>query len=193
MNLKREKRIDQILLLLKKCDYLTREQLQRMMNLGQIRNAQRILSDLSEYVSSFNDDKKKVYYLNAAGRERVQAEKVRKKTAMITHYLMRNDLFISVGRPSTWKNEIKIGIPDSKVSIVADAAYIINKIHHFVEVDYKQTMTKNASKIKRYKQLSTFNPQFGLVWITTTPYRKKKLETLCEDLKVKVHLWDDIK
>jgi hypothetical protein len=164
-----------------------------MMNLGKTRNAQRILTDLSEYVSYFTDERKKVFYLNAQGRDRVQAEKARKKTSSVTHYLMRNDLYINVGRPSTWENEVKIGIPDTKVSIVADAAFIANKIHQFVEVDYKQSMSKNVEKIRRYKQLAAWNPNFQLIWVTTTPYRKKKIESLCSELKVKVHLWDDIK
>ncbi|PAE20476.1 hypothetical protein CHH80_10705 [Bacillus sp. 7504-2] len=191
MNTRREKRIDQILLLLKKCDYLTREQLQRMINLGQTRNAQRVLRDLSEYVSSFTDDRRKVYYLSSAGRERVQAGKVRKKTAMVTHFLMRNDLYISVGRPSTWRNEVEITVND--ISLIADAAFISNKLHHFVEIDNKQSMAKNVQKIKKYKKLSTYNPHFLLVWVTSTPYRKKKIESLCVGLKFKIYLWEDIK
>lgn len=191
--MRKEKREEAILLSLKKCDYLTREQLQRMHDLGQTRNAQRVLSSMSEYLSSFIDDKKKVYYLNAEGRERVQANKVRKKTAMITHFLMRNDLFIALGRPSTWKNEIKISVPNAKTSIVADAAFITNKLHHFVEVDYKQSMSKNAMKIKNYKAISQYNDKFCLTWVTSTLYRKKRLEQLCEGLKYKIYLWDDIR
>jgi len=189
----REKREEAILLSLRRCDYLSREQIQKMHNLGQTRNAQRILSNMYEYLSFFTDERRKVYYLNAAGRERVQAEKIRKKTAMINHYLMRNDLYITKGRPSSWKNEVKITIPNSKLSLIADAVYIFNKIHHFVEIDYKQSMHKNASKIIRYKELSTFNPQFSLVWVTTTQFRKKKIEQLCEGLKVKIYLWEEIR
>ncbi|MEC1373440.1 replication-relaxation family protein [Heyndrickxia oleronia] len=191
MNIEKEKRIDQILLLLKKCDYLTREQLQRMVNLGKTRNAQRVLKDLSNYVSSFTDDKKNVYYLNSNGRERVQAEKVRKKTAMVTHYLMRNDLYITVGCPVSWRNEVEISI--NNVSLIADAAYISDKLHHFIEVDNKQSMSNNIQKIKKYKKLSTYNPQFVLIWVTTTPYRKKKLESLSQGLKFKIYLWEDLK
>lgn len=58
--MKDKKREEAILLSLRRCDYLTREQLQKMHNLGQIRNAQRILNSLSEYISSFTDEKKKV-------------------------------------------------------------------------------------------------------------------------------------
>ncbi|GIN39072.1 replication-relaxation family protein [Heyndrickxia oleronia] len=191
MNIEKEKRIDQILLLLKKCDYLTREQLQRMVNLGKTRNAQRILKDLSNYISNFTENKKKVYYLNSNGRERVQSEKIRKKTAMVTHYLMRNDLYITVGRPISWRNEVEISI--NSVSLIADAAYISNKLHHFVEIDNKQSMSNNIQKIKKYKKLSTYNPQFVLIWVTTTPYRKKKLESLSQGLKFKIYLWEDLK
>ena len=191
MNIEKEKRIDQILLLLKKCDYLTREQLQKMVDLGKTRNAQRVLRDLSDYISNFTEDKKKVYYLNSKGRERVQAEKVRKKTAMVTHYLMRNDLYITVGRPVSWRNEVEISI--NNVSLIADAAYISDKLHHFIEVDNKQSMSNNIQKIKKYKKLSTYNSQFVLIWVTTTPYRKKKLESLSQGLKFKIYLWEDLK
>ncbi|MBM4762689.1 replication-relaxation family protein [Bacillus sp. B15-48] len=191
MNIEKENRIDQILLSLKRCDYLTRDQLQRMHDLGQTRNAQRVLSDMSEYLTYFNEGRKKVYYLNAAGRDRVHAEKVRKKTAMVNHFLMRNDLFIHLGRPSTWKNEVKISI--NNLSIIADATFTSNKLHHFIEVDYKQSMSNNTAKIRRYKQLAAINPNFALIWVTATPYRKKRIETLCEGLKGKVFLWDDIK
>lgn len=193
MTLEKEKREEAILLSLKKCDYLSREQLQKMHRLGQTRNAQRILQNMREYLSSFTEERQKIYYLNAAGRERIQAQKVRKKTMMIHHYLMRNDLFINKGRPSSWKNEVKITIPQTDLSIIADASYIFNKTHHFVEIDYKQSMSKNAIKIKKYQQLSSFNSEFQLIWVTTTPYRKKKIESLCSELKVKVYLWEDIK
>jgi hypothetical protein len=191
MNIVREKRIDQILLLLKRCDYLTREQLQRLLNLGQTRNAQRILSEMAEYLSHFTENRKKVYYLNTEGRERVQADKIRKKTPLVNHYLMRNDLFIAVGRPVSWKNEVKISVND--ISLIADATFISNKFHHFIEVDYKQSMSKNIQKIKKYRTLSTYNPQFKLIWVTTTPYRKKRIEELCKDLNTKVYLWEELK
>lgn len=193
MNLEREKRQEAILLSLKKCDYLTREQFQKMHDLGKPRNAHRILNEMEEFISSFTNDRKYVYYLNKDGRERVGATKIRKKTAMINHFLMRNDLYIALGRPSSWKNEVKITIPNTKISIVSDSIFISNKTHYFVEVDYKQTMSKNTVKIKRYQQLASFNSQFALIWITTTPYRKKKLQLLCEGLNVQVYLWDDIK
>lgn len=149
---------------------------------------------MEEYISSFINEKKKIYYLNKKGRERIGATKIRKKTSTVDHYLMRNDLYIFLGKPSTWKNEIKIKIPDTKISIITDSIFKIDKKHeYFIEVDYKQSMSKNALKIKRYLQLYEYNPSFMLIWITTTPYRKKKLLSLCENLNVQVYLWDDIR
>lgn len=189
--MKKQQRIEQILLSLKKCDYLTREQLQRMHKLGQNRNAQKVLRSMNQYLSYFSEDRKKVYYLNAAGREFVQADKIRKKTAQVNHFLMRNDLYISLGRPTTWRNEVKITL--NNTSLVSDAAYMFNKIHHFVEIDNKQSMQKNVQKIKKYRKLSTFNPQFQLVWVTTTLYRRNRLEKLCEGMNYKILLWEDLK
>ncbi|WP_313803214.1 replication-relaxation family protein [Cytobacillus sp.] len=189
--MKRQQRVEEVLLSLKKCDFLSREQLQKMHKLGQERNAQRILSNMSEYLSHFLENKKKIYYLNAAGREIVQAEKIRKKTPQVVHYLMRNDLYIAKGRPSTWQNEVKITV--NEISLIADAVFISNKLHIFIEIDFKQSMSKNIQKIKRYKKLSTYNPQFVLMWVTTTPYRKKKLHQLCEGLKTQIYLWEDLK
>lgn len=189
--MKNQRRLEEILLSLKKCDYLSREQLQKMHRLGQDRNAQRILSNMHEFIAHFTEDKKKIYYLNSAGREMVQAERIRKKTPLVNHYLMRNDLFIVKGRPSTWENEVKISVKD--ITLIADAAFIFNKLHHFVEIDYKQSMAKNIQKIKKYRKLSTYNPQFSLIWVTNTPYRKKKIEELCKELNHEVYLWEDIK
>ncbi|MBY0122123.1 replication-relaxation family protein [Bacillus sp. S/N-304-OC-R1] len=182
--------MEEILLSLKKYDYLSRVQLQKLHDLGQTRNAQRILSNMKEFISHFNEDRKKIYYLNANGREIVQADKIRKKTPQVNHYLMRNDLYISMGRPSSWKNEVKVSVND--ITLVADAAYIYNKLHHFIEIDYKQSMSKNIQKIRKYKKLSTYNPQFVLVWVTTTPYRKKRLEQLCDGLMFKTYLWEEL-
>lgn len=194
MSLEKEKRQEQILLSMKKCDYLSREQVEKLHNLGKSRNAHRVLNDMSEYLSTFTHERKNIYYLNKEGRERVGASKIRKKTPMINHYLMRNDLYIFLGKPFTWKNEMKISVPKTKVSIVADAQFKIDKTHdYFIEVDYKQSMKKNESKIKRYAQLHEYNPSFMLIWVTTTHYRKIKLQDLCEGLNAQVYLWDDIK
>lgn len=99
MNIEKEKRIEEILLSLKKCDFLTREQLQKMHGLGGDRNAQRILSDMAEYVNFFFEDKRKIYYLNAVGRTGYRQIKFgRKSTKFIIFSCGTIYTFISAGR-----------------------------------------------------------------------------------------------
>ncbi|WP_082153647.1 replication-relaxation family protein [Bacillus sp. LL01] len=183
----RQQREERILLSLKKCDYLTRSQLQVMHSLGSARNASRVMQQLGEYVSSFRDSEA-VYYLNGEGRERVGAKKVRKKSTTAQHYIMRNAVYIAFGCPATWRNEMRLGVK-GKVNVICDAYFVREKRYYIVEVDNTQKMAKNRSKVERYRKLISLGvfeqpPQF--IWITTTEYRRKQLLALCEGLDVKV-------
>jgi hypothetical protein len=191
VNLERELKEEQILLSLKRLDYLNRSQLQRLHNLGNVRKTNRFLKNMDDYVSHFRDGEK-VYYLNNEGRVRVDCKKIRKKTPNVRHFLMRNDLYITLGRPTTWKNEMKISIPNTEISIICDALYMKEKKYHFIEIDNIQKMTNNKTKIEKYRKLAD-NDVFNLIWVTTTEYRKKRLETMSEGLNVECFLWDDIR
>src|SRR6478735_7233500 len=72
---KKEQRTDQILLSLKKLDFINRTQLQTLHDLGSDRNARKVMQNLGEYVHCFRDGEK-VYYLSKEGRERVDCSKV---------------------------------------------------------------------------------------------------------------------
>jgi hypothetical protein len=142
---------------------------------------------MDPYLSSFRDGQN-IYYLSKEGRELVGCKKVRKKTHQARHYIMRNSLYIAYGSPSSWKNEMKIGVK-SKVTVICDALFTQENRYHIVEVDHTQKMSKNRSKIDRYKKLLELNvfqvkPKF--IWITTTEYRRKQLLNLCEGLDVEV-------
>jgi len=190
-------REERILLLLKSFDYLTRDQLNNYFKLGTIRNTNRILKELSDYLASFRDGYQSVYYLNKNGREYVESSKVRKKSNQIEHYLMRNEFWLFCNCPTDWKNEVKIS--NGKVSIVADAMYSVGGLQHFLEVDNKQTMKENRAKIKRYKDLmNSIALKVGhfpvIVWLTTTQLRRKQLEDACKDLpQFRVYLINEIK
>jgi hypothetical protein len=186
----REKREEAILLSLKKLDYLSRSQLQRMHRLGSDRNARKVLQNMEEYISSFRDGEK-IYYLNQEGRDRVQCEKVRKKTIQARHYLMRNELFIKFGHPSSWKNEVRFGYEGTAI-IIADAIFKKDGIYHVVEVDHTQKMSKNRTKIERYKKIRE-KGVINLVWITTTEYRRKQLQKLCDGLEAQIFTFKDLK
>jgi hypothetical protein len=191
LNPEKEKKQEQILLSLKRLDYLNRSQIQRMHNLGSVRNANRFLKSMDQYLAHFRDTEN-IYYLNKEGRARIDCQRVRKKTTNARHFLMRNDLYIELGRPSTWKNECKLSIPDTDISLICDAYYTIRNKTYIVEVDNTQKMTKNKHKVKEYRKLSEVT-DFTLIWVTTTEYRKKRLEAISEGLKAKVYLWGDLK
>ena len=159
-----------------------------MHNLGSARNTSKVMKSLTDYVSSFRDGEN-VYYLNKEGRERIGANKIRKKTTQARHYIMRNYLYLAYQRPSTWKNEVKIGIKEDKKSIViCDAIFQQDNRHHIIEVDHTQKMGKNKSKMDKYRELIRLgvldNPKF--IWITMTDYKKKQIEKFCKGLDYQI-------
>ena len=175
---------------------MTRDQIGYYFKLGKKRNINRVLKDLSEYLSSFRIGYDTIYYLNNIGRVYVNCDKQRRISSNVEHTIMRNDFWVFYNCPSDWKNEVKIS--DGKTSIVADSMFTRNGFTHFLEVDNVQKMKVNQEKIKRYKVLSeSLLSQFGyyptIVWLTTTELRRANLEKACEGLKVKVHTLDDIK
>ena len=147
----KQQRIENILLTLRKFDYMNRSQLQAIHNLKSDRNANRFLNDMSEYLCSFRNGLENVYYLSKEGRERVKCDVIRKKTPQIQHFLLRNQLWIHLNCPSGWENEIKIEAGNT--SIVCDAKYTANNIPVFVEVDISQPMSVNKKKIEKYKKI----------------------------------------
>lgn len=172
---------------LKRFDYLTRSQIQRIHNLKGDRNANRFLNDMGEYLSSFRHGLEKVYYLNKSGRDRVNCEVIRKKTPQIQHYILRNQAWIHLGRPFDWENEVKIIVGDT--SIICDAKYTAKgKIPVFVEIDVSQAMAVNQRKIEKYRKFKELTGQkFFLIWITELDSRRVKLKELSEGLSAIVH------
>ncbi|WP_352524872.1 replication-relaxation family protein [Heyndrickxia oleronia] len=189
----KQQRIEDILLSLKKMDYLTRAQIQAIHNLKGDRNANRILFDMSEYLSSFRHEAQKVYYLNKAGRERIKCDVVRVKTPQIQHFLLRNELWIYLGKPSSWKNEMKIKVKD--ISLVTDAMFHINKrTMAFVEVDVSQSMKVNKMKMDKYQKIKEMTGnEFHVIWITELESRRIKLNELMKDMPGKVYTLKEIK
>jgi Replication-relaxation len=188
-----QQRTENILLSLKKLDYLNRYQLQVMHNLKSPRNANRIINGLSEYISSFRFGLEKIYYLNKAGRERVQCTKIRKKTPNVQHYLLRNQFYIFKKYPATWENEIKLMA--DKYSLICDAEYreFYNGKRCFVEIDISQPMAVNKAKIDKYRKIKELTgADFNLIWVTELESRRHKLMRMCEGLPGKVYTLNDI-
>lgn len=193
------KREEQILLLLKKYDFLTRDQLNRYFKLGTIRNTNRILNEMSDYLMSIRDGYQSIYYLSKEGREYVDCEKVRKKGGHVLHTVMRNQFWLYYECPSDFDSEIKIS--DGKTEIIADAMFTKSLQRHFLEVDHTQPMKVNRAKIAKYIQLEKdglIARELGhfptIVWLTATEMRRKQLQEACRELPVvKVYTFADIK
>ncbi|WNL49464.1 hypothetical protein [Bacillus phage DZ1] len=175
-----------ILLSLKKHGFLTRDQLGAIHKLGKIRNVNRILSDLSEYLQSFREGYDTVYYLNSNGKDYTQAKKAMRRTQYTYHTIMRNQFYIYAGQPKDWKVEIKLG--DKKESKVCDAWFQMNGYYHILEVDNQQKMSENRNKLKAYSGMNergAITKHFGyfppIIWVTTTELRRKQLVKMCEE------------
>jgi hypothetical protein len=144
-------------------------------------------------LSTFKDGEN-IYYLNASGRERIGCKTVRKKTLQARHYIMRNELYLALNRPMTWKNEKKFTVKTLGVELVCDARYKNGDKYTFIEVDHTQRMNKNRVKIQKYRKLcGALKVQPELIWITTTEHRRKRLEKLCEGISTRVFTIEDLR
>jgi hypothetical protein len=192
-------REEAICLSLKKLDYLSRSQIQKLHGLGGDRNARRILDNMAPLISCFRGGTgENIYYLNKLGRERVGCVVIRQKTIQAGHYLMRNAVYIHYVGNEDWKNEVRFHV-DGVVTPIPDAYFRYNQRRHFLEVDHLQHMNKNRDKIERYKKLYAtgavqqklkYFPR--LVWVTLTESRKRQLAEWCHGLDTVIHLWDEI-
>lgn len=192
-------RDEKILLSLKRFDFLTRDQLRQYCKLGSVRNANRVLLEMSDYLMSVRDGYQSIYYLSRDGREYVGCEKIRKKGGHVEHTVMRNQLWLYSGCPSDWKNEVKVS--DGDTTLICDAMYKGSIQQHFIEIDHLQSMKKNRERIRKYVKLykngliaETLGEFPVLVWLTTTELRRKQLKEACSELPlVRVFTIDDIK
>ena len=191
-------REESMLLLLKKFDFLTRDQLNSYFQLGTVRNTNKILGRLSLYLMNIREGYQSIYYLSKEGRDYVDCEKIRKKGGHVQHAVMRNEMWLFYGCPTDWKSEIKVS--DGKTAVIVDAMFMKMLQYHFLEVDRMQPMKENRNKIANYKKLAEnglIAQKLGhfptLVWLTTTELRRKQLQDACKTLpSVKVYTLEDI-
>ena len=185
---------------MKKLTFLTRDQLQTIHKLGKVRNTNRIMLELCEYISSFREGYDTVYYLNSNGKDYVQAKRSVRRTQYSAHTIMRNQFYIYTGQPKEWKVEVKIG--DNKDKKVCDAWLKLGEYYHILEVDVQQKMSENKNKLKAYAGMSergAITKHFGyfppIIFVTTTELRRKQLIKLCEEsgLSHQVLTYSDIK
>lgn len=179
---------------------MTRDQINEVFHLGTIRNTNRVLRVLSDYLLTIRDGYQTIYYLSAKGKKAVDCDKVRKKGGHVNHIVMRNEMWLFSNQPKDWKNEVKVS--DGYTTVITDAMFTDSwDRKHFLEVDCTQSMKENRNKIKRYKELldnGRVEESVGhfptLVWLTTTEHRRDQLKKECDGLlAVMVFTIGDIK
>lgn len=193
-------REERILLHLQKFKFMTRDQIRSVFELGTVRNANRVLNGMSEYLHRVQNGHQSVYYLSREGRQYVGCEEVVKKSGQIQHCTMRVDYWMYAGRPTDWINEVEGYNTKRTVEVRSDAKYSYGGIVHLVEIDHLQHMRENRAKIKKYAELipgyaMTLGHFPMLVWVTTTELRRKQLKEACVDvgLACKVFLHHEIR
>ena len=187
---KKQQREEQIMLSLANLTYATRNQLQTVNNLGGDRNAHRILHRMekNKLISSIRTGRK-IYFLSNKGKNVIGSEQGELKKKMITHTLMRNDLYLKFKQPDDWAKEVPIK-QNGEIVLIPDAMFTKNDQYHFVEIDNKQSMRTNYDKIKRYADLfkmifKQYKHHPTLIWYTLSDVRKQKLGDECKKYGIK--------
>lgn len=181
--LKQKARHIEILSSLSKLEFASRRQLQAIHCLGSIRNANRILKDLTPYCHVTSHNREYVYYLNKKGMALLGIHaKERKKKHQFEHILLRNEAWMWLGFPD-WKTEqvIQFRYQNEEKTIVPDAYYVKDQVPYFVEIDRLQHMKVNEEKIQYYGLITKiYRKQNNIVpnvlFFTISDYREKKLE-----------------
>lgn len=189
---KREK----ILLFLDEVQMATREQIQKVVDIGGVRWANRIMRDLHQegYLHKiFNG--KNVYYLSEKGRGYIGSKNVVKNNNQTTHRLMRTDIYIQY-QPEAWaveravdfhfKENVNGMLVGRNKTIVPDARFIKGGKQYFVEIDNEQDMKVNKKKIELYHNLfPVLQKQLSkpiLIVYTRSEVRKEGWKSLCKDI-----------
>ncbi|CAM4363986.1 hypothetical protein BAMA_15850 [Bacillus manliponensis] len=174
-----------ILTSIRKLKFATRRHLMAVHDMGGIRNANRILKDLSLFVNTTVHGKEYVYYLNKKGRALFDDTEKIVPTIRLAHSLMRNEAWLYLFCPEDWQIEapIRYKINDKKETIIPDVKFKDEAgILNAVEIDRTQMMNVNSEKMSRYKEFTFYykNKYNGKVpiihFFTLTEYRQKKLE-----------------
>ncbi|HDR3896230.1 replication-relaxation family protein [Bacillus bombysepticus] len=191
-----------ILATIRKLQFATRRHLMSVHEMGGIRNANRIMKDLSSYTSKITHNKEYVYYLNQSGHKLFGEGKV-VHHSRVAHAILRNEAWLHLFCPDDWQIETEIRYikDDKKKKIIPDVKFRDDdKILHAVEIDRTQKMVVNEDKLKCYEEFTKiykqkYNGKMPVIhFFTITKYREKRLEQLAAkyDVFVKVYVIQEI-
>lgn len=186
-------------------------QLHEILKLGSYRYTCMIINQLEEYLNVIRS-RQKIVYLNKKGLDLIGSDGEVKKTALLDHMLLLNDVYLYFNCPLDWKREyvietqekaiselkIKIeGLTIAKKKIVPDAIFKRNGYVYLIEVDNTRKMVDNRKKIERYKDMwKEIKEHFGvrpkLCIYTHSEKRKKEFIKLCSGLNHEVLTFKEI-
>ncbi len=173
-------------------EVLSRSQLQRILQIDNVRTINAILSSMSTCLN-YARLHENTYYLNKKGRDYLGSKKVVNKTNQLEHKLMRNDLRIYYDYPKDWRNEpeLIVKLNGQSEKILPDASFSMQGTNTFVEVDNKQSMVNNYKKIDCYARVfPTIARKSGnepmLVFYTKTEVRRNKLFEYAESKRISI-------
>lgn len=187
--------------------------LQKIHELKSYRNACYAVKSLKPYIHETFIGKEKIIYLNKAGRDLIGSSKEIKKTPLLEHSLLRNEVYLYFNCPLDWKTECTFEIetaapntlemkikglkPVAKKKIVSDAAYVRNGYLHLIEIDNTRNMKDNKKKIELYAEIMPSIRKYVpvLLFFTLSNLRKKKLENWCNGMgfRYEVRTFEDLK
>ncbi|MFB5555311.1 replication-relaxation family protein [Bacillus cytotoxicus] len=191
-----------ILATIRKLQFATRRHLMCVHDMGGIRNANRIMADMKQYVSKTMYGKEYVYYLNKEGHAMFGNDGKVVSRGKLAHALLRNEAWLCLFCPDDWQveTEIRYRKNGEKKKIIPDVKFRDEEsILHAVEIDRTQKMVVNDRKLKCYEEFTKIYKQKykGKVpvihFFTITKYREQKLEKLAAkyDVFVKVYVIEE--
>lgn len=167
-----------------------------MFDIKGIRNANRIMASLRNYVDSVYVGEN-AYFLNKRGVELVGADYQYRHSDQVTHKIMRSDAYIYF-KPTEWYPEREFIKP---VNIQPDAFFYSGSSYKFLEVDNTQKWTVNKRKFNDYKRLKesgAFQRKYGkfppLIWVVKMHSRKERLLSLAKEygISCEVYLHEEV-
>ena len=176
---------------LDRLECMSRSQLQSLFQLKSVRNANRVLYNMSPFLNHKRLHEN-VYYLSQKGRQHIGSEKTKPSLTQLEHKVRRNDIYLYYGCPKDWKverpNEWRI--QGEQYKLICDARFSLHGVICFVEVDLKQKMLENKKKIRLYRSLfqALGEQQALLIFYTTTQVRKERILTWCKEYKINAEI-----
>lgn len=186
-------------------------QLHQVLKLGSYRYTCKVIQELENYLH-VDRYKQKIVYLNKEGRDFIGSSREVRKSALLEHSLLANDVFIHYDCPVTWKREYAIEIEQkqpnlsfikvqglsvvNKIKIVCDAYFERDGYTYLIEIDNTRKMVDNKKKISRYietwKEIRMQYQNPKLCIFTKSEKRKREFSCMLKNIPHEIMNFDEL-